>query len=206
MDTKKDGGNKKKAGSGKKRKVAKGRRQFMKVGATVAAGLGLAGAVGSGAAGCATPDASAALGNYPLRQDQWNYMLSHPDMVKSYLADVQQLAKTLVGDPVARAAFLENADSVLLTRIYNENRATLEPVVGVVDGRTLEGRLTKMIHVSELFENVAGMDGVYATNGEDTLEQQCATNGSTANGCCVCHYWGWSSGAGHCTSIIATLS
>jgi hypothetical protein len=106
----------------------------------------------------------------------------------------------MIKDPELRMSFLENTEGTLLVRIWNENKDILEPVLGHIDGRNLEGRLKKMVHVSELFDGVSGLDGVYMGEGDEGNSAQLsiwcpscpACFWATHIGCCVTHYWGWS--------------
>lgn len=145
---------------------------------------------------------------HPLEAEKFN-RLSDPRTRNEYLKSVSQVVHYLSTDSYARAAFLESADAATLTLLYNANASRLEPVLGKIDGRTREGRLAKIVHAAELFAGASGTDrshfNVGDRAGSGMTEAELASSSSSSScsgcdvggtllGCCIIHFWGWTSG------------
>lgn len=174
------------------------RRDFLRKGSAmgaVVAGIGLS------RAGCAIqepPESSPVeSGHYPLDVGKLDALRNDKAMREDYLAAVNETVEALMEDPELQIKFMENCDPALLISLYKENKPDLEPVIGAHDVTTRQGRLSVILHGGELFHNVAGVD--YAPYGDDVDPQWSVTGCSgTVNGCCITHFWGWSSGDGGC--------
>lgn len=145
---------------------------------------------------------------HPLEPEKFK-RLSDPRTRNEYLKAVSQVVQYLSTDAYARAAFLESADAATLTLLYNANASRLEPLFGKIDGRTREGRLAKIVHAAELFAGASGTDRSHFSTGDATNSPQLAAElessssssscsgcdvGGTLLGCCIIHFWGWTSG------------
>jgi hypothetical protein len=147
---------------------------------------------------------------HPLQTEKFNKLANDSRTRTEYLKSVTEVTRYLAKDAYARAAFLESADASLLTMLYNANRKTLEPVLGKLDGRTLEGRLSKIVHGAELFVGASGTDRshYHTFEGEDAVMVMSSDSSSSSSGgscsgcdvggtllgCCIIHFWGWTSG------------
>jgi hypothetical protein len=166
------------------------------------------------AAGTTVPKTTAEMqvAAHPLSANKFDYLRNDARARTEYLQAVREVKDYLLSDPAARAAFLESCDPMMLTMLYNANRATLEPVVGAHDGRTKDGRLMKIIHAAELFEGASGTDNaglgttgeelqIYASSSSSSSSSSSCSGcdiGGTLLGCCIIHFWGWTSG-GSCS-------
>ncbi len=169
---------------------------------------------------------TAALQNYRMNHPRLDDMKGNPASRDQYLAMVQRVSSAMTQDPKLATTVLGCLDSVTLLNLFNQNRKEIEAVVGRVDGRTSEGRYAKMLHASELFENVNNFDrtkllgdseeiALYtrSATGEDALfavesssssssGSVCGSCGSSSYwflGCCIIHNWDWSAGMSGCS-------
>jgi|WetSurMetagenome_2_1015567.scaffolds.fasta_scaffold314697_2 hypothetical protein len=171
---------KKKKKKGVKKNV--GRRSFLRTGA-VAIG---AAAVGGAACTTTSPSTSPiAMAAPVINAEKLQMFLNDPALQKSWLAQVKDVAHQLATDAALREKFLSNTESVRLIKIFNDHQSVLEPLVGTYDGRTLEGRMAKMVIAAEVFDNVSGPD--FAYEGLEYQDDKCCSN---YNGCCIVHSWG----------------
>ncbi len=196
----------------------KGRRDVLKaIAAGTAAGAlgGLKGESAQGATGWREQPEK-----FALNASKFKHIAENPKACMEYVTAVEEVVKAMVSDAKFGSAVLEGVDSVMLINLFNENRGVLEPVLGRMDGRTVEGRYRKILHASELFENVSGFDRVgYESGSEEAIvfssgvqssatpassssSSSCAPGGATNYGCCVFHYWGWICG-GSCSPCAA---
>jgi hypothetical protein len=186
---------------GMARKVSQSRRSFLKKGGVVAA----AGAVGLGAS------SKAEVAKTTLNQNRMEQLRSSAKAAKEFAASTRQVARSMTQDPAFAIKLLQNVDSVQLLNHFNANRTELEAIVGRVDGRTTEGRYVKILTASELLSGANNLDGMElatasedlgafgaATPADSVSCSGCDAMGASFLGCCIIHFWGWSS-TGSCT-------
>jgi hypothetical protein len=162
-------------------KKGAGRRSFLKTGA-VAIG---AAAVGGAACSTTSPTTIATMAAPAINAEKLQMFLNDPALQKSWIAQVKDVAHQLATDAALREKFLSNTESVRLIKLYNDHQSVIEPLVGHFDGRSLEGRMAKMVIACEVFDNVAGPD--FAYEGLEYQDDRCCSN---YNGCCIVHGWG----------------
>ena len=174
------------------------RRDFLRKGSVMGA---VVAGIGISRAGCAIDQGPQQeplnYSDFPLDEGKLD-ALRNDDVVRSdYMAAVNETVQALLDDPELHIKFMECCDAVLLLKLFNENKAELEPVIGSFDVSTRDGRLAAILHSGELFHNVAGVD--YAPYGNE-VDPQWSIDGcsGTVNGCCITHFWGWSGGDGGC--------
>lgn len=187
------------------------RRDFLKKGATAVLGVGAVGTLSSGlAAGCATePGAGGAveLGATPfaLNEAKYRQIASFPEVRREFVAALDEVVDGLLADPSAYASFMETSDAVGSLRTWSSNTAVLTELIGETDDTTKRGRLKRILAVSELYDGAASLNEPGFLDSElssGSSGGDCATNGSTTNGCCVIHTWGWSAGEGRCSGVV----
>lgn len=143
---------------------------------------------------------------HPLDTQKYDYLRTDVKAQQEYLQAAKEVRDYLLRDAEARAAFLSSCDPVLLTLLYNENRTAVESLVGANDGRTREGRLMKIIHAAELFKGASGTDSAAFGRNAEELQIYASSSSSSSSscsgcdvggsllGCCIIHFWGWTSG------------
>jgi hypothetical protein len=189
------------------------RRDFLKK-------MGVAGAVGAATAVGGSMMAKSVhadgLADDAVRFDfsKMKFLVDDPEGCAEYVAAVDEVVEQMLDDPEFANTILENTDGVGLIRTFNNNRKQIEPFIGKIDGRTKAGRYKKLIHASELFHNVSGMDGVdFGDNSEELMVYRaeagdeavisstcsgCSPSDPAVLGCCIVHFWSWSEG-GSCS-------
>ncbi|MEJ2694874.1 MAG: hypothetical protein P8166_18125 [Candidatus Thiodiazotropha sp.] len=158
------------------------------------------------------------LAAFPLHQNKFKMLCEDERARKEYLAAVDEVADYLMEDTAALAEFLQNTDTVSMTLVYNENRDTLEPVIGRLDGRKKRDRVVKLLHAAEMFDNAPGRDQAMFGVGAEELElyssssssgssacSSCDAGGSSLLGCCIIHFWGWTH-SGSCSPCNDSLT
>ena len=194
------------------------RRDFLKKGVTAALGVGAIGTLtGAVAAGCGvengtgTTTSELAGTKFALNEAKYRQLVSFPDVRKEFVTALDEVANGLLADSAAYLNFMETTDSVGSLRVWDANAALLTDLIGPTDATTKQGRLKRILAVSELYDGVAlGQPGfldseeVISSSSSSSVSSggDCATNGSPTNGCCVVHTWGWSAGDGLCSGII----
>ena len=176
-----------------------------------AAGGALAGIAAGHPASNTQLKQSSAVRDYTLAFNKLKLLTEDAKSRTQYLAMVDEVVGAMVKDGHIAAQVVTNTDSVLMVNLFNANRKRLEAVVGKVDGRTTEGRYRKIIHATELFEDVSGFDSAGLLHGAEefgaTAELSssssscsgCDAGGSSFLGCCIIHFWGWSASDSGCS-------
>lgn len=170
---------KKNSGTGKK---GVGRRSFLTTGAVA---IGAAAVGGAACSTTATPTTVATMAAPVINAEKLQMFLNDPALQKTWINGVKEAAHQLATDADLRERFLSRTESVRLVKLYNDNVSVIEPLIGHFDGRTVEGRMTKMVIAAEIFDNVAGFDFGY--EGLEYQDDRCC---SWLNGGCNVHYWG----------------
>jgi hypothetical protein len=162
-------------------KKGAGRRSFLTTGAVAI------GAAAVGGAACSTTSSGtiATMATPSINAEKLQMFINDPALQKSWIAQVKDVAHQLATDATMREKFLTRTESVRLVKLYNDHESVLEPMIGKLDGRTLDGRMTKMVIAAEIFDNVAGFD--FAYEGLEYQDDKCC---SCLNGCCTAHTWG----------------
>lgn len=181
------------------------RRDFLKKGATAMLGVGAVGTLSAAACvtdpGTATTAGELEMAKFALNEAKYRQLVSFPDVRKEFLMALDEVAEGLMADPNAYASFMETSDAVGSLKVWAANEQLLKELVGETDGTLKQGRLKRILVVSELYDANASLEepGFLDAASSSSSGGGCATNGSATNGCCVIHTWGWSRGDGLCS-------
>jgi len=156
----------------------------------------------------------AAVQEHKVAVNKLKLLSTDPKCLKQYLDMVDEVVQSMLKDPKVAAQVLGHIDSVLLVNLFDANRREIEPVIGKVNGRSVEGRYRKIIHATELIEDVSGFDSSGLLHGAEEIGgfqnisvssssssscSGCDAGGSSFLGCCIIHFWGWSASDSGCS-------